>query len=108
MRPEVISPGADAAVGVAAHLGDEDAAVLVEGHRDRIDDLRLAGDEFDAEAFGELEGGSLLLGRQRLAVLSGSSCRRGGGGQSSERAGRGGEREAWTRERSVGAVWMAG
>ena len=53
--------GADAAVGVAAHLADEHPAALVEAHRHRVHHVRLTGDEIDAEARDELERRLLLL-----------------------------------------------
>ena len=49
---------------VAAHLDDPEAAVGVELHRDGIVDERLAGDELEAEAGGDLEGLERLLRRE--------------------------------------------
>ena len=57
---------ADAAVGIAAHLGDEEPALLVEGHRHRIDDVRLGGDEVDFKIFGDAKSRLFLARRQRL------------------------------------------
>jgi hypothetical protein len=51
--------------GVVRHLGDVDAPVLVEGHRDRVHHIRLRGDEVDAEARLEPERLQRVLGRQR-------------------------------------------
>jgi hypothetical protein len=52
-----------AAVGVVAHLDDEQAAALVEGDGDGAGDQRLGGGEFEFEAFLDFEGVDGLVGR---------------------------------------------
>src|SRR5262249_55513219 len=46
---------------------DPQSAVLIEGHRDGALDLGLGGDEFDAQAGRDTEGGTGLFGCQRTA-----------------------------------------
>ena len=73
MRPRFSLPVRDAAVRVAAHLADEQPARLVEGHRDRIDHVRLARDQLDLEAGQRLEGGQLFLGGERVGGANGGT-----------------------------------
>ena len=51
--------------GILEALGDPDPAPLVERHRDRVDDVRLAGDELDGEALGHRHLLDRLLRRER-------------------------------------------
>ena len=63
------------ALRVLEALDDPDAALLVDGEGDRVDDLRLGGEELDLEAVGAPSCASTdLLGREvrlagRLAVV---------------------------------------
>ena len=62
------------ALRVLEALDDPDAALLVDGEGDRVDDLRLAGEELDLELVGDLELRDRLLRREvrlagRLAVV---------------------------------------
>ena len=43
-------PGPGRAAGIFEALGDPDPAALVEGHRDRVDDVGLGGDQLDLKA----------------------------------------------------------
>src|SRR5262249_19006531 len=52
---------------IIAHLDDPESAVLIEGHRDGALDLWLGGDQFDAQARRDTEGGTGLFGCQRTA-----------------------------------------
>ena len=45
-------PGPGLASRVFQALGDPDPPALVEGHRDRVDDVGLAGDDLDGEPLG--------------------------------------------------------
>jgi hypothetical protein len=51
-----------AALGVADHLDDVEAVVLVEGGGDGADDVGLGGGELGAEAGAELEGLDRVFG----------------------------------------------
>src|SRR5262249_13026638 len=85
----------DAGVGEARHLADVNAAVLVERHRERIDDVWLAGGEVDLEARMKKEGSEVLLGcrwwngggPRRRVWFGGEAPRahKGSDGQSAER-----------------------
>ena len=62
------------ALRVLEALDHPDAALLVDGERDRVDDLRLAGEELDLELVGDLEPLDRFLRLQvrlagRLAVV---------------------------------------
>ena len=57
--------GRHAGVGVAAHLGHEEPAVVVKGDGHGIDHVGLAGHKLDAETLGDVERGSLILWRER-------------------------------------------
>ncbi len=54
---------ADAAVRIAGHLSYIQPAIFVERNGDRIDDVRLASDQFDLESLGYLERIPFFLGR---------------------------------------------
>ena len=62
-------------------LDDPEPAAIVDGHGDRLDDVRLAGEQRGPEAFGQLDplGGAL---RRQWRFISKSA---GGEGQSEER-----------------------
>ena len=60
--------------GILEALDDPHPAFLVHGHGDRVDEVRLAGEQFDLEAVGHLHLGDRLFGLQvrlagRLAVV---------------------------------------
>ena len=60
---------------VVAHLDDEQAALFVERHRHRVDDVGLGGDQLDAKAGGELKRVEGCLGRVRwLGLLAAQRC----------------------------------
>ena len=88
-------PGPGDAAGIFQALGDPDPAALVEGHRDRVDDVGLAGDELDREAWrdGHRPRGFVRgAGGVRRPVLVVRDLRLGDGGRYRER--RGGEERA--------------
>ncbi len=60
--------GADAAVRVAPHLADEDAALFVEAHCNRIDDARLAGHELNREPLRDFERGEFIRRGERIGA----------------------------------------
>ena len=63
-------PGAGGLARVLDALGDPDPPAVVERHRDRVDDVRLAGDQLDREALGHGHLG-LSFGRRIRLVRRG-------------------------------------
>ena len=55
-------------LGIIEHLGDEHAAVFVEGDLDRIEDQRLAGEELDLKARTDVNAAQRFLGRSRRLI----------------------------------------
>ncbi len=112
---DAIPAAAGAAPRILDALGDPDAALLVEGHRDGVDEARLRGDQFDVEARRHLHLLDRVLRRERrtgwlalavrddlLLALSGSGCRQG------EAQGRGEQRTEAHRQNPLGgrAIWF--
>ena len=56
-------------LGVVEELGDVHASEFIESHLDRIDDVRLRGEQLDAESRSDLEGPECLVGGQRERSL---------------------------------------
>ena len=52
--------------GILQILDDPHAALVVEGHRDRLTDFRLGGDELDLQAVGDLHALDGVLRREAL------------------------------------------
>lgn len=90
---DAIAADAGGAARILQAFDDPDAALLVEGHGDGVDQVRLAGDDLDGEAGGDghladrflrrqgRAGRSVLTPRQRLGRLT----RRRGEGQREQR-----------------------
>ncbi len=62
---DTIAPGPATGARILQALGDPHPAALVEGHGDGVDDIRLAGDQLNGEAFGDLHLFDGLGRRQR-------------------------------------------
>ena len=84
---DAVAPRSCRLAGIFDALGDPNAAAIVERHGDGIDDVGFAGDEVDAETFGQRDPLERFLRRKRLVgryiltvrnhFLAGRDCERG-------------------------------
>ena len=68
------APGRPNVQGIAGHLDDEHAAMLIEFHRNRVENQRFGGEELDSKALFDNEGCQGLrgsVGRARLPTVHG-------------------------------------
>ena len=63
------------AVAIGMALADDDAALVVERHRDRIDDDRIGGDQLDLEILRHDEVLELLLGGERVLTFGSTALK---------------------------------